>query len=94
VEETPELDRFYRENKDSVNFLIVAVQDTESAVRGILARNGATLPVLMDAGEIATAYRVTGVPTAWSLRSDGSLGASKVGYSSAEDLQELVEKAQ
>jgi hypothetical protein len=93
VEETPELDRFYRDNQDSVNFLLLAVQDSEDDVRETLAASGAQLPVLMDDGAIASSYRVTGVPTSWSVTPDGRLAQSKIGGSSAEDLEELAQAA-
>jgi cytochrome c biogenesis protein CcmG, thiol:disulfide interchange protein DsbE len=94
VEETPELDRFYRDNRAEVDFLVIAVQDTEAAVRNVLAQGPYELPVLLDPdGTIAADYRVVGVPTAVVLDAEGNIRETKVGLTTAVELETMVQSA-
>jgi cytochrome c biogenesis protein CcmG, thiol:disulfide interchange protein DsbE len=94
VEETPELDRFYRDNRQETNLLLIAVQDTDAAVRNVLADGPYDLPVLMDPqGSIAADYRITGVPTAVVLDADGRLVQTKVGMTTAAELESMAAAA-
>lgn len=91
MEETPELDRFYRENKDKVGFLVIAVKDAEQDVRSFMQAGGYDLPVLLDPdASIAGRYRVTGVPTSVAITPEGALGQTKIGSTSASDLEDLL----
>lgn len=74
--------------------LVIAVQDTEEDVRAVLAEGPYELPVLLDPqATIAAAYRVTGVPTAVVLDAEGVARQTKVGVTTAADLEEMAEAA-
>ena len=70
--EMPHLQRFYDENKDKVNVVIVFSNANSSleAVKTYLEKNGYTLPVYYDNdGSIIKGFNVEGFPT--NLKIDG-----------------------
>jgi cytochrome c biogenesis protein CcmG, thiol:disulfide interchange protein DsbE len=86
------LDRFYRDNKDTVNLQVVALNDSESNVRAFLKKDGLQLPVLLDGpGEIAAAYGISAVPTTVFIDSQGNIGNTKIGGTTVDDLVALVD---
>ncbi len=75
-----------------MNFLLVALNDKESDIRGFLDNGGWSLPVLIDGpGEIAAAYGISGVPTAVVIDSQGNIGNTKIGGATVDDLVALVD---
>jgi len=95
VEESPELDRFYRESSEVANLLVVAVQDTEEDVTNFLQSNGYQFPVMLDLdGQLAKEYRIQGVPTLVVIDSQGEISRTLVGVKpTAEDLVTLAKEA-
>ncbi len=95
MEESPELDRFYRESSEVANLLVVAVQDTEEDVTDFLQSNGYQFPVMLDLdGQLAMDYRVQGVPTLVVIDSQGEISRTLVGVKpTAEDLVTLAQEA-
>lgn len=89
--ETPELDRFYRDHSQDTGLLLVAVQDAEADVRAFMEDGGYDLPVLLDStGEIANRYKVTAVPTAVIIDSNGKIGEVRVGETTADELESML----
>ncbi len=95
MEESPELDRFYRESSEVANLLVVAVQDTEEDVTNFLQSNGYQFPVMLDLdGQLAKEYRIQGVPTLVVIDSQGEISRTLVGVKpTAEDLVTLAKEA-
>ncbi len=53
--------------------MVLAVGDTEAAMEKFMKTGGWDFPVMMDSGDIATAYKVQAVPTVFVVESDGRL---------------------
>ncbi len=86
----PELDRFYRDNKENTGLLIITVWDTAEDVRAVLGE-GSELPVLIDStGEIPMDYGVEGVPTAFFIDSEGGMGEVRAGGMTAAEMAAAV----
>lgn len=70
---------------------MIAIQDAEADVRAFMSQGGYDLPVLLDPpGSIASAYRVSAVPTAVIIDADGRVANIKVGQTTAAELESLL----
>ena len=86
----PELDRFYRDNKQKTGLLIVAAWDTAEDVQAVLGE-GSALPVLIEStDDIVAAYGVEGVPTAFFIDSQGGIGDVRAGGMTAAEMAAAV----
>jgi peroxiredoxin len=89
--EAPEIEQFYRDNKDRVAVLGVAVQDSEAAMRALMADNGWTFPVIFDGTSAADAYGVTAIPVTVVIDPEGRIAKRLVGATSAAKLSLVVD---
>ncbi len=62
----PELDRFYREAADKAAVLVVAPSNNEGGMRDLMMAGRYTFPVMLDEGDLASAYKVRYVPDSGS----------------------------
>jgi hypothetical protein len=88
--EAPELDRFYRENSQKAGLLVVAVGDTDAAIRDLMASGGYTFPLMLDPGNIGAGYGVSVIPTLVIIRPSGKVFKSMSEVVTAEALADLV----
>ncbi len=88
-EESPALQAVWEEYRGrGVTFVGIAYKDEEAAVRDFVARHGLTYPIGIDqAGSIADAYGITGVPETFVVGPDGRVAAMYIGPVTAEELR-------
>jgi cytochrome c biogenesis protein CcmG, thiol:disulfide interchange protein DsbE len=89
--EAPEIDQFYRDNKDRVGFLAVGVNDTQASLQSVLAERGWTFPVMYDGDSAADAYGVTAIPTTVVIDTEGHIVKRTVGGTTAADLSLVID---
>jgi len=89
--EAPEIDAFYRENKDKVAVLAMAVEDTENDIRALMSGNGFTFPVVPYGTNVAEAYGVTAVPTTFVIDPEGHIVQRLVGGTTAAKLSAAID---
>lgn len=78
--EIPHLIEAYEREQDQVVFLAISIKEREATVRHFVEENGMPFIILLDdAGEVASDYRVTGIPTTFFISRDGEIIARYVG---------------
>ena len=87
----PELDRFYREAADKAAILAVAPANNESGMRNLVMEGGYTFPILLDQGDVGSAYKVRYVPTLFVIDASGNLVDQVVGATDFATLNEIVD---
>ncbi len=65
---------------------IASAWKSEGEVRAFAERNGLTVPVLLDPGDQAEAFRVQAYPTTYFLDRDGQVKGSATGYTTTAGL--------
>ena len=97
IREHPELVEFQRRHADTDDVGVVSVvyDDLPATVREFFADNGGDWPVILDPdGRIAVSYGVSGVPESYLIAPDGTVVSKILGGVTADELDELVDKAQ
>ena len=89
--EAPEIDRFYQENSDQAALLAVAVDDSEEAMRALMAENGWTFPVMFDGNRAASAYGISAIPTTVVIDSEGRIATRLMGGTTAAKLSAVID---
>lgn len=93
--EFPEFAQTYdRERGRGLAILGVNVKENLSSVRRFTSDFGATFPILMDAeGDVASQYRIAGLPVTWFIDAEGILRAQVIGLVTKELLRVNLEEA-
>lgn len=93
--EAPALERAYGAFKGvGVEFIGVAVDDTEDGAKGFIKEFKLSFPAGRDAsGEIMKSYNLYGVPKTYIIRKDGSVSYSHSGVITEEILIKEIRKA-
>ena len=91
-EESPLLGSTAKKYDDNVEFLGVAVNDSEDKVKTFSKRSGMDYHIGLDNGSIADAYNVNGIPATFFIDSDGQIVDTWVGGISEENLTTRIEK--
>jgi thiol-disulfide isomerase/thioredoxin len=89
--ESPEIDRFYQENKDRAALLAVTVNDSEADIRAFISENGLTFPVMLDGDSAANAYGVSAIPTTVIVDSEGRIAKKLIGGTTADALSSIID---
>ena len=89
--ESPEIDRFYQENKDRAVLLAVVVSDSEADIRAFMSENDLTFPVMLDGDSAANAYGVSAIPTTVIVDSEGRIAKKLIGGTTADALSQIVD---
>ncbi len=93
VEEMPELERFWQENKESVALIGVAVSTPKLAVSGFLHRVGVKYPIATDEdGALTRKYRVSLLPTTVVVNADGDELVNHRSVITREQLEQALQK--
>jgi cytochrome c biogenesis protein CcmG/thiol:disulfide interchange protein DsbE len=92
MEEGPEIDQFYRDNKDRVGLLALAVNDTADSLRSVLDSEGWIFPVVFDGDRAASAYGVTAIPTTLVIDAEGRIAMRVVGGTTAAKLSAAIDE--
>ena len=91
--ETPDLVDAYLERGDS-GFTVVGVnlQEARKPARDFAEKYGVTYPVVLDSdGDVAKAYRLSGLPESWIVDSQGILRERKIGAFSRAELAKMLD---
>jgi thiol-disulfide isomerase/thioredoxin len=91
-DEAPNLDQFYRDNKDRVAVLAIDVSDTEEDIRALMSDNGWTFPVMLNGDEAAKGYGVSAIPATFVIDSGGHITKRIVGATTAAKLSLLIDE--
>jgi peroxiredoxin len=70
--------------------LILAVCDTDEAMRAFMDAGGFTFPVMLDVGEVYQAYGVSAIPMIVIIDAEGQIVDTMVGAASADELSDAV----
>lgn len=88
-QELPEVEKFYTENKDSVEAIAVNVQESSAKAAKAIEGKNISYPVALDRkGEVARLYNVVGLPTIVAIGSD-----SRILYY-GHSLEEMLKKTE
>lgn len=87
----PDLDRFYREAADKAAILAVAPASNETGMRDLFMKGGYTFPMLLDPGEVASAYKVRYVPALFVIDASGDLVDRVIGATDFVRLNQIVD---
>jgi len=91
--EAPDLAAFAQANPD-VQFVGIAVNDTESDVTAFMNKYGLSNPVVMDDDSLGAEYGVTGVPETIFIDGAGQEVDRLIGASSLDQFGQSLAKAQ
>ena len=91
-EESPLLGSTAKKYDQDVEFLGVAVNDSEDKVKTFSKRAGMDYHIGLDNGSIAASYKVNGIPATFFINSDGRIVDTWVGGISEENLTKRIEK--
>ncbi len=91
-EEAPALAQVYREFQEKgVEFVGVAVWDSDEEARAYVSKYGITYPSGLDAkGTIAIDYGVAGIPEKYFISRDGLVAKRFIGPMTADKLREVL----
>jgi hypothetical protein len=87
----PDLDRFYREAADKAAILAVAPAESEGGMRDLVMSGPYSLPIMLDDGSVASAYKIHYVPTLYVIDSAGNVTQHIVGGTDFARLNQLVD---
>jgi len=90
----PAFEKAYQKYKDKrVEFLGIAVSDTEAGMKNHINEFGLTYPNGRDAtGKIANSYGVTGVPETFFITKEGEIAYKHIGAIDEKTLSALIEE--
>jgi cytochrome c biogenesis protein CcmG, thiol:disulfide interchange protein DsbE len=92
--EAPILQRLYARYRDQgLTVVGVNTSDGEGEAAPAARRLGLQFPIVYDAGKVARAYGVTGLPTLVVVSRTGKIVAVRTGTTPESTLEELVRKA-
>lgn len=92
--EAPELEAFWRANRDRVTVLGIAIQDQESELERFIDRFGLTFPQAFDAeGRIGIDFGILGVPETFVLDAHGRVFRRFIGAVDAQQLDQAVRES-
>lgn len=90
----PAFEKAYQKYKDKdIEFLGIAVSDTEADMKNYINEFGITYPNGRDAtGKIANSYGVTGVPETFFINKEGEIAYKHIGATDEKTLSALIEE--
>jgi peroxiredoxin len=88
----PELVRAYAEHKDKgLVVLAIDVRESEAEIQGFAREFGMTFPILLDrTGQVATAYRMTGLPQSYFVDKSGVVREAAIGPMDKKSLDQKL----
>lgn len=88
--EMPDVQKLHEEYEDVV-VLAVDVREEQDVVEEYIDEGGYTFQVLMDTtGEVSEYYYVSGLPTTYTIRADGSISRYFSGMLTYEQMEEMI----
>ena len=92
-EEMPELNDFYRNNKQSVRFYAVNIQEPPEKVRQFIQQHQYDFPVVLDQdAAVAKLFQINAIPTTLVVDKHGIIQYRKAGGVTRAELEAVIEK--
>jgi peroxiredoxin len=97
--EMPQMEEFYKENKDK-NVIVLAVnlttgETSPNVLPKFISNYGLTFPVLLDKqGDIGDIYQAFSIPTSYFIDKNGVIQDKMVGAMDKETMENLMSKVQ
>lgn len=88
--EMPELQEFFQAHMGQVQFYAVNLQEPSGKVTQFMSEGNYTLPLLLDSGDVAKAYRISAIPTTVIVGSDGLVKFRKTGPVTKSELDQVI----
>lgn len=93
--ETPDLVRFYQENRDKVVLVGLNIGESESAILSYQQDFGVPHPLVFDpGGSIAGLFRLRGLPTTWFVDPQGIVHTIHAGPLAFERMEQITAEIQ
>ena len=93
--EFPYIDNQYKQFKDQgVQVIAVDVGETEFAVRKFVERHQLTFPVVIDQGDVQTAYGINPLPITFLIDKEGTVIKSHTGQLTEEMVHTFMKQIQ
>lgn len=90
-EEMPELERFFRNNQQKVDFYAINLQESNGKISEFMNKNNYTMPVLLDAGgAVGKKFQVTAIPTTIIINKHGMIKYRKSGTMTMNELEGII----
>ncbi|HEY3424069.1 MAG TPA: TlpA disulfide reductase family protein [Negativicutes bacterium] len=90
-EEMPELNKFAQNNKETVDFYAVNLQEPVEKVSDFMAKSNYTLPVLLDKdGEVGKKFKIKSIPTTIIVDKQGVIRYRNSGALTASELESIL----
>ncbi len=86
------VETYEREKDHGLVILGVNVEESPDQVRKFVTDFGATYPILLDKGPVASRYRVSGLPETWFIDADGVARIQIIGEVSKGTLARSLEE--
>lgn len=96
IEEMPDLDKLYTENKDD-DFVVLAIDvgEPQSDVEEYLSENPYEFPVLLDKdGKVSMQYLVRGIPTSYMIDKEGNIRAIKMSMMAYPEMKQMLDSVE
>jgi thiol-disulfide isomerase/thioredoxin len=91
--ELPHLIEAYERERDDVVFLAISINERKDTVRQFVEENEMPFIILLDgSGEVASDYRVKGIPTTFFISRDGEIVARYVGPMPPHRLEQGLDR--
>ena len=91
--EMPDLERFYQEQKEKVQFYAINLDEPADKVKDFVRSNGFTFPVLSDkGGTIGGEFKVNAIPTTLVIDQQGVIRLRKAGTITEAELNSVLRK--
>ncbi len=94
VQSLPHLDQLYKDKSaDGLKVLAVNLKEEQDAVQRFVEKKGWKLPVVLDSdGNVAEAYKASGIPETVVIGKDGKIKKIFVGSGNEKGIADVVEK--
>ena len=94
VQSLPHLDKLYKDKAaDGLKVLAVNLKEEQDHVQDFVTKKGWKLPVILDSdGNVAEAYKASGIPETVVIGKDGKIKKIFVGSGNEKGIAEVVEK--
>ena len=90
--EMPEIQKFYEQYGEEIQFLLVSVDDSVDTAKAFIADSGYTFPVYFDTTSMgAYSYGASSIPLTYFIDAEGNLAAYYMGAMSEGILQQGVD---
>lgn len=91
IQEMPDFEKAYKENKDEIQFLIINTDDGIEKGEKFIKNNGYSFPTYYDLEyNAAITYGISGIPRTIAIDKDGNIRYNRSGMLTAEALEGII----